>query len=135
MEPDRTTEARLLDVQAELQALEPIFHSPKWGSDRATLEAMTDSDFWEVGASGSRYSREHVFEVLRSRTTTEDEASWEAREFFCQELAPANYLLTYTLHQGHRVTRRATVWRRVLGRWQVVYHQGTLVVGPDVGGA
>jgi len=135
MEPDRKTEARFLDVQAELQALEPIFHGPKWGSDRATLEAMTDPGFWEVGASGSRYSREHVFEVLRTRTPTEDEASWETTEFFCQELAPANYLLTYTLHQGDRVTRRATLWRRVSGRWLVVYHQGTLVARPEVGGA
>jgi hypothetical protein len=52
---------------------------------------------------------------------------WEAREFQCREIAPNNYLLTYTLTQGARVTRRSTVWRRHGATWKIVYHQGTIV--------
>jgi hypothetical protein len=43
------------------------------------------------------------------------------------EVAPGNYLLTYTLRQPGRVTRRATLWRRTGGGWQAIYHQGTVV--------
>jgi hypothetical protein len=35
--------------------------------------------------------------------------------------------LTYTLHQGARITRRSTIWRRTGEGWKIVYHQGTMV--------
>ena len=37
------------------------------------------------------------------------------------------FSLTYTLIQGARVTRRATIWRRTAEGWKIVYHQGTVV--------
>jgi hypothetical protein len=42
-------------------------------------------------------------------------------------IAAENFLLTYTLLQGARVTRRATIWRRSTDGWKIVYHQGTVV--------
>ena len=41
--------------------------------------------------------------------------------------AGSGSLLTYTLWQGERVTRRLTVWQRHDGRWRILYHQGTIV--------
>jgi len=52
---------------------------------------------------------------------------WELSDFHCRELAPDNFLVTYMLDQGGRVTRRATILRRTPEGWQVVYHQGTMV--------
>ena len=43
------------------------------------------------------------------------------------EIATDNYLVTYTLIQGERITRRATIWRRTIEGWKIVYHQGTVV--------
>jgi hypothetical protein len=37
------------------------------------------------------------------------------------------YLLTYTLFQGERTTRRSTIWERTSDGWQAVFHQGTVV--------
>ena len=37
---------------------------------------------------------------------------WETRGFACREPGPDTYLLTYTLRQEERVTRRVTVCRR-----------------------
>ena len=91
---------------------EPIFHHPEFGTTRRDYEAMTDADFWEVGASGRRYSREFVLETLENRAPDPDESKWLTRDFQCREIAADNYLITYTLHQGKRVTRRATLWRR-----------------------
>jgi hypothetical protein len=65
---------------------------------------MTDESFWEVGASGRRYSREYAIEHLLARYASPYEDKWETTDFFCQELASALYLLTYTLVQGDRVT-------------------------------
>jgi hypothetical protein len=61
------------------------------------------------------------------RYSEDREDEWEAEDFHCQEIAPDNYLLTYTLHQGSRITRRSTIWRRTVNGWRIVYHQGTIV--------
>ena len=129
MELQRVTEQRLLAIQADLVALEPIFHHPELGTSRETYEAMTEISFWEVGASGRQYSRESIVQIALERYVQPYEDEWETKDFYCQELTENLYLLSYTLLQGTRVTRRSTIWRRVEDRWKIVFHQGTVVGG------
>ena len=132
MKPWLTTEPKLRAILQELRSREPIFHRPELGTSRVDFEKMTEEDFWEVGASGRRYSRDHVVEVLEGRHQVAShlalEDTWEALDFACRELGSDTYLLTYTLLQGRRKTRRASLWRRRSGEdWKIVFHQGTLV--------
>ena len=127
MEPKFATAPELRAVLKELQQREPIFHHPELGTTRRDYESMTDEEFWEVGASGRRYSREYVLKTLENRPPNPDEASWVMRDFQCRGIAADNYLITYTLFQGPRVTRRATLWRRTQAGWKILYHQGTMV--------
>jgi hypothetical protein len=126
METAFVTETRLLPVLEELKKFEPIFHTPEFGNSRADFEKVTDSGYWEVGASGTQYSREHIFAVLKERGITVHN-SWQMKDFLCREIATDTYLLTYTLFQGERVTRRSTLWRRSPEGWKILYHQGTIV--------
>ena len=121
------TPPELLAVLEELKQREPIFHHPELGTTRQDYENMTDPEFWEVGASGRRYSREFVLNTLATRAPDPEESRWLTRDFQCREIAAENYLITYTLHQGARITRRATLWRRTVAGWKVLYHQGTIV--------
>lgn len=123
----RQTPPELLDVQEELIRREPIFHRPELGTDREAFESMAAEEFWETGASGRRYSRKFVIDTVLERYSAPYDDQWKADDFYCQEIAPDNYLLTYTLYQGTRVTRRATLWRKLPDRWVIVYHQGTIV--------
>ena len=127
MEQTPDTDPRLAGVLQELMAHEPIFHRPELGTSRADFERMTETTFREVGASGRRYDREYVLNVLESRSGAPQEEDLHAQEFHCHELAENLYLLTYTLFQGARQSRRATIWRRTEAEWKIVYHQGTLV--------
>ena len=88
---------------------------------------MVEPDFWEVGASGRRYDRAEVLDLLEKRHQAPRDDPWETFDFQCREIAPDAYLLTYTLRQKARVTRRSTLWRRRDGAWRIAYHQGTLV--------
>ncbi|WP_312858507.1 nuclear transport factor 2 family protein [Pseudonocardia pini] len=108
-------------VLVELREREPLFHR-----DREP-ERLMAPDFWEVGASGRVYSREHVLAALGERYAADEPDEWETGDFACRELGPGTYLLTYLLRQGERTTRRSTIWRRGPGDWQVLYHQGTPV--------
>jgi hypothetical protein len=127
MEPKRQTANALLKVQQELVEREPIFHRAEQGRTRAEFEAMMAEDFWEVGASGRRYGRKYVLDTLEQRYSGPYEDEWKTEDFYCQEIASENYLLTYTLRQGSRVTRRTTLWRRAPHGWVIVFHQGTVV--------
>ena len=132
-EPDLATPPHLTGVLEELRRREPIFHYPGLGTSRADYARMTAEDFWEIGASGQRYSRDYVLDVLDARRSAPvDESDWESRDFHVRELARDVYLLTYTLRQGARLTRRSTIWRRAGDDWKIVFHQGT-VVATDIG--
>ncbi len=87
---------------------EPIFHRPELGTARADFEAQTAPDFWEVGASGRRYSREEVLDALEARHAQPHDDEWETSDFHCREIGPDSYAVTYVLRQGERITRRLT---------------------------
>jgi hypothetical protein len=127
LDPDAPTDAAVLSVLKELQSREPIFHRPELGTSAEDLERQMAPDFFEVGASGRRYSRSYVQEVLLKRYAAGGEDPWETSGFHCRQLGSDTYLLTYTLRQEQQVTRRMTVWGRSEQGWQVVYHQGTPV--------
>lgn len=127
MEPTLTTVPRLLGTLEELRRREPIFHRPEFGTTRADFDRMMDANFREIGASGLCYSRDYVLDVLEERHRGEVVEHFDARDFHCLEIAPDHYLLTYTLQQEARLTRRATLWRRSADGWKILYHQGTVV--------
>jgi hypothetical protein len=122
------------ETTAELRAREPIFHCEPEGSDRAHFDSLLVSDYFEVGASGRVYDRDLVLDIVVDRYERDDPGVLnEVEDFRVREIAPDTFIATYTLHQpdGHasRVTRRSTVWTNASGRWQAVYHQGTIVDG------
>jgi hypothetical protein len=127
VEPDLTTAPALRDVLDELRAREPLFHRPELGTSRADFAAQIAEDFWEVGASGRRYSRQHVLATLGVRWSLPHADAWETSQFHCRQVGSDTYALTYTLRQQSRVTRRLTIWRKVDGKWKALFHQGTVV--------
>lgn len=127
MEPQLAIPPHLASVLEELRRLEPLFHALAPGATERHFEDLVAPEFWEVGASGRRYSRDFVLQVLRERQHDPQEALWETSGFHVGALGPDHYLLTYTLRQPGRLTRRATIWRRLDGTWKAVYHQGTVV--------
>ncbi|MGA7521938.1 MAG: DUF4440 domain-containing protein [Acidobacteriaceae bacterium] len=125
-------EAGLEGVLEELRRREPIFHTTAFGLTAAERERAMDSAYWEVGASGRRYSRRFIQQRLAEKPPVEAEAAgWRCSDFGLRRLGAETYLLTYTLEQGKRVTRRATIWKKTDGTWQILYHQGTVVTGED----
>ncbi len=115
------TAPELLPILDDLHRREPIFHRP-------AFPTTMSPDYWEVGASGRRYSRDFILETLTLHPPIDAEvAHWQTTDFVLQQLAPNTYLLTYTLDQTGRVTRRSTLWHKVQEGWQILYHQGTIV--------
>jgi hypothetical protein len=113
-------------ILAELSAREPIFHRREFGSSREALLDMTADDFWEIGASGAVYDRSFVIETLLERYKTPEPDNWTCEEFSVRKIANDLYQLNYVMQQPGRRTRRTTLWRKT-DRWQIVFHQGTVI--------
>ena len=122
-------EPELLPVLEELRRREPIFHNKAFGTSLADFERATAPDFWEIGASGRRYTREFIFDLLqRDAMVDAEQAGWRSSDFDVRRLGPDTFLLTYTLDQAGRLTRRATIWQKTRDDgWRILYHQGTVV--------
>ncbi|HEY5329606.1 MAG TPA: DUF4440 domain-containing protein [Acidobacteriaceae bacterium] len=124
------TDPELLSILNELAPQEPIFHRAQFARTLGEFDRMMVPDYWEFGASGRRYDREFILRKLENIPPVDAAAAgWETSGFHCRRLGADTYLLTYTLDQGDgRKTRRGTIWRSTPGGWQIVYHQGTLMV-------
>lgn len=117
----------LQHILQELSTREPIFHTQRFGRTLEDFDRSTAPDFWEVGASGRRYTRAFILEMrAKEELVNADTAGWKASGFGLRRLGPDCYLLTYTLDQAGRVTRRATIWEKAAAAWRIVYHQGTI---------
>jgi len=115
------TAPELLPILDDLRRREPIFHRPDFPT-------IMSPDYWEVGASGRRYSHAFIRETLSQHPPIDAAiANWQATDFALRALASDTYLLTYTLNQNPRLTRRSTIWRNTPEGWQILYHQGTIV--------
>ena len=122
-------EPGLQPILDELRRRELIFHTPEFGSTTAEFERSTAPDYWEVGASGHRMSRDFILRELRKSVpyVSAAAAGWQTTEFGLRRLGPDTYLLTYTLDQSGRRTRRATIWQSSEDAWRILYHQGTII--------
>jgi hypothetical protein len=122
------TDPALLPVLEELRSREPIFHTAKFGSSRAEFEKATAPDYWEASASGRRYSRDFILDELEKHPPVDAaSAGWHTHDHALRQLGPDIYLITYTLRQLERITRRATIWQKTPDGWRILYHQGTIV--------
>ena len=115
-------------VLEELRSREPIFHTPEFGTTLADFENSTAPEYWEVGASGRRYSREFILRTLdQNPPSNAASVCWQSYDHGLRRLGPDTYLFTYTLRQAERLTRRATIWQTTSNGWRILYHQGTIV--------
>jgi len=122
------TDPSLLPVLEELKRLEPIFHTREFGTTRTDFEKATAPDYWEASASGRRYSRAFILSELEKHPPVNAAAAgWECHDHALRQLGPDVFLMTYTLRQLERITRRATIWHRTPDGWRILYHQGTVV--------
>lgn len=131
-QPFTQTKPDLLPILEELRHREPIFHTPAFGTTRADFEHTMAPDYWEIGASGRRYSRDFILQTLTTTPPTDAvSAGWQSSDHALRRLGPDTYLLTYTLWQAERFTRRSTIWQSTAEGWRILYHQGTIVTAEE----
>lgn len=127
MHPTLITPDHLKHILEQLISLEPIYHAACPDAAPEHFEKLVAPEFWEIGASGTRYARDFCLKVLSERQQTPDPTTWQTDEWHVSEAGEDLYLLTYRLSQPYRATLRSSLWRIEPQGWQVLFHQGTVV--------
>ena len=112
-----------------IQSLEESLHRPDVRRDRQALERLLAEGFVEFGASGNRFDRAMIIDLLLN----ELEDGGDLRTFDYR-LTPAGddaALLTYTSERtapdgSQRQVLRSSLWVRDGDSWRMLFHQGTV---------
>ena len=118
MATQRALEAELHRLESALARRDPELID----ADAAALTALIADDFFEFGASGKTWTAPDVRKTL----TNEAPRDVPMEDFAVVRIATGVALVTYR-SRDPRHARRSSIWVRRQGRWQMVFHQGTLV--------
>lgn len=115
-------------MNEELIHLEEELLRPHIRQDQQALDRLLSEDFLEIGASGRRYGKEEIMKMLPQ----EIPAKIHAFAFETRPLAAGLVQLIYQTAvqrdpQPPRRAVRSSIWQNIGGRWQIIYHQGTLL--------
>jgi hypothetical protein len=94
----------------------------------ADIEVLLANEFVEFGSSGRIFDKQQTIARLRAESAVHRALV----DFKALQLAPGVVLATYRAIRhgvpGEQSTYslRSSVWKLIDGRWQMVFHQGTL---------
>lgn len=119
-----------MNADAQLiRSLEERLLQPEVRRSAKEVAALLADDFVEVGSSGRVFNKQQMIEGLQQ----EPPIQRSLLEFKVSALAPDVILATYQVvrysgsNEPPTYSRRSSIWKWMDGRWQMVFHQGTLV--------
>lgn len=119
------------ELTAYLHDLELELASSAARCDHARMDALLADEFVEFGASGRRFTKHEIIELL---STEDDFTPYTLEDFSVTMLGEGHALVTYTIPARigadgtpKRGSRRSSIWREGKVDWRLVFHQGTRV--------
>ncbi|MBH0229708.1 DUF4440 domain-containing protein [Halobacillus yeomjeoni] len=110
------------DLLEKIKNLEESHLSLHVRSSSEKLGEILADDFFEIGSSGVMFDRKECLEkgVVLSDMTLHN--------YEIQLLSEDVVLSTYFIEDKtrDRNTLRSSIWKRIDGRWQLYFHQGTI---------
>lgn len=112
--------------------LECSLHRREIRTNPEAVKRLLSGDFIEFGSSGRIFDRQTTVASLAAEVPT-DGSALQVSDFVVKTLCEGVILVTYrsnrppTDAQAERQTLRSSIWKRIDNRWQMVFHQGTVV--------
>ena len=111
-------------------ALETALHKKNARNSPDGVAALLADDFMEFGRSGTIYTKATIIELLKGETV---DSQVNVENFQSRELGPGVVLVTYIsskpagIHEATIRVLRSSIWQFQQDRWQMVFHQGTIM--------
>lgn len=118
-----------MNTENTLLELEIALLDDKKRKSKQFLNDILADDFLEIGSSGKIYSKKDVLTVLHA----ESSSRYDITHFEVKELATNIMQTRYTVRQINNAknititSSRSSLWRFSDGKWQIFFHQGTII--------
>lgn len=101
--------------------------------DTAFLTDKMAPDFFELGRSGTRYSRDDILSGMDQQPGVETHLHDIQTCALSPQIALVTYVSEVRYDRGTEWSNRSSIWDQSGGRWQLRFHQGT-PIQPPAGG-
>ncbi len=116
-------------ISEHLRHLEEQLIQPDVRGSPEKLSAILADEFVEFASSGQAFTKAQVVEALRSEIPARRSLSDFRVVLLSDDIALATYRATRTSDSDPTPVQslRSSIWRYRDGRWQMLFHQGTLM--------
>lgn len=121
----------------EIRLLEEKLHRPEIRQSTKAVAELLAEGFVEFGSSGTIYDdRDELIARLAEEKAGKPSSPVIACDYAFRSISPDAVLVTYRAIRAAkedsppRHVLRSSIWQRIDGRWQMIFHQGTLTVPP-----
>ncbi|PZM07300.1 DUF4440 domain-containing protein [Rhizobium tubonense] len=114
-------------------SLETTLHRPEVRSTPSLVNDLLADEFIEFGSSGRVYNKQITITALAGEDVSALTPLPQVSDFSVSQLSHGVVLVTYksthisTETQKGRQTLRSSIYKFLDGRWQMIFHQGTLI--------
>ncbi len=116
----------------EIRLLEQKLHLAEIRQSPAIVAELLAEGFVEFGSSGTVYDdRDELIAGLAAEKSEEAAPPIISRNYAFRSISPDAVLVTHrNIREAgerglERHTLRSSIWQRIDGRWQMIFHQGT----------
>ncbi len=117
-----------LPIAEQLKRLELRLLDPLIRKSASEVGDLLADDFREFAGTGQAFDKAQIIQLLQTGTA----ANASIADFKALVLAPDVALVTFRYSRESTHDRpaaesvRSSIWKKMDGRWQMVFHQGTL---------
>ncbi|MBM7048330.1 DUF4440 domain-containing protein [Rhizobium lusitanum] len=127
-----------LREREEIRMLEEKLHRPEIRQSPEAVAELLAEGFLEFGSLGTIYdNRDELIAWMAEEKADKPSALVTACDYAFRSISPDAVLVTYRAvrppkdGEPPRHVLRSSIWQRIDGRWQMIFHQGT-VTAPSV---
>jgi hypothetical protein len=111
-----------MNYEERILMLEKNFFEHKYLQDKEYLEAIFDDDYFEMGKSGKKYTKQDAIAALSS---IEANRNIDIYDYECKQIDTTVYLAHYITKENGTNVFRTSLWRYIDGDMRILFHQAS----------
>ncbi len=114
-------------IRDELLMLERRILDPESIKNFSIINNILAESFLEFGSSGKIYNKQGVIEALSNSISADINITDFDIHFLADDLFLVTYKAVRDLNNGKSCSLRSSIWKYLDNRWQIIFHQGTII--------
>ena len=118
-------------LREHIRELEARLLGPEVRRSRQTLDELLADEFVEFASDGAAYDKARVIDALQAEPLHQRSITEFRLVALAEHVVHCTYRITKRGDTSQpTVSLRSSIWKERDGRWQLIFHQGTIGVGP-----